>query len=103
MNNGTYQLTGRLHERGYEVFISERFTKREFVVSYTGEAGDEYIKFQLVQDSTKMLDAFQVGQRVTVTYTLRGRGFNKNGQMLWFTSLEAIAIEEVAPTGLGHA
>ena len=53
----------------------------------------QHIKFQLTQDKVGLVESFKMGDEVKVTFDLRGRGFNKNGQMLYFTNLEAWKIE----------
>jgi single-strand DNA-binding protein len=94
-----YEATGRLHEIFDEQQVSEKFRKREFVLEVQDGQYPEHIKFQMVQDKTALIDPFKVGDEVKVTFNLRGRGFNKNGQMLYFTNLEAWRIE--AGTGGG--
>ena len=88
-----YDVTGRLHDIFDEQQVSEKFRKREFVLEVQEGQYPEQIKFQLVQDKTSLIDAYKVGDEVKVTFNLRGRGFNKNGQMLYFTNLEAWRIE----------
>ena len=92
-----YDVTGRLHDIFDEQQVSEKFRKREFVLEVQEGQYPEQIKFQLVQDKTALIDPYKVGDEVKVTFNLRGRGFNKNGQMLYFTNLEAWRIE--AATG----
>ncbi|MVN75462.1 DUF3127 domain-containing protein [Hymenobacter sp. HMF4947] len=102
-----YDVTGRLHEIFDEQQVSEKFRKREFVLEVQEGQYPEQIKFQLVQDKTALIDPFKMGDEVKVTFNLRGRGFNKNGQMLYFTNLEAWRIEPAtgggAPAGGGSA
>ena len=88
-----YDVTGRLHEIFDEQQVSEKFRKREFVLEVQDGQYPEHIKFQMVQDKTGLIDPFKMGDEVKVTFNLRGRGFNKNGQMLYFTNLEAWKIE----------
>ena len=88
-----YDVTGRLHEIFDEQQVSEKFRKREFVLEVQDGQYPEHIKFQMVQDKTSLIDPFKMGDEVKVTFNLRGRGFNKNGQMLYFTNLEAWKIE----------
>jgi single-strand DNA-binding protein len=101
-----YEATGRLHEIFDEQQVSEKFRKREFVLEVQDGQYPEHIKFQMVQDKTALIDPFKVGDEVKVTFNLRGRGFNKNGQMLYFTNLEAWRIEAGtgggAPAGGGY-
>jgi len=94
-----YDATGRLHEIFDEQQVSEKFRKREFVLEVVDGQYPEHIKFQLVQDKTALIDPFKVGDEVKIAFNLRGRGFNKNGQMLYFTNLEAWRIEPAAGGG----
>ncbi|QNH63827.1 DUF3127 domain-containing protein [Hymenobacter sediminicola] len=91
-----YDATGRLHEIFDEQQVSEKFRKREFVLEVVDGQYPEHIKFQLVQDKTALIDQYKVGDEVKIAFNLRGRGFNKNGQMLYFTNLEAWRIEPAA-------
>ncbi|GAB3840789.1 DUF3127 domain-containing protein [Hymenobacter jeollabukensis] len=94
-----YEATGKLHEKFDTQQVSEKFSKREFVIEVVDGQYPEHIKFQLVQDKTSLVDAYKVGDEVRVQFNLRGRGFNKNGQMLYFTNLEAWRIEAAAGGG----
>jgi|SRR6476661_338497 len=91
-----YDVTGRLHEIFDEQQVSEKFRKREFVLEVQDGQYPEHIKFQMVQDKTSLIDPYKIGDEVKVTFNLRGRGFNKNGQMIYFTNLEAWRIESAA-------
>ncbi|MFD2719994.1 DUF3127 domain-containing protein [Hymenobacter monticola] len=96
-----YDVTGRLHEIFDEQQVSEKFRKREFVLEVQDGQYPEHIKFQMVQDKTSLIDPFKMGDEVKVTFNLRGRGFNKNGQMLYFTNLEAWKIEAAGGASYG--
>ncbi|MBC6610088.1 MULTISPECIES: DUF3127 domain-containing protein [Hymenobacter] len=103
-----YDATGRLHEIFDEQQVSEKFRKREFVLEVIDGQYPEHIKFQLVQDKTALIDPYKIGDEIKVTFNLRGRGFNKNGQMLYFTNLEAWRLEAAAggasaPAGGGYS
>lgn len=87
-----FTLTGYLHEIFGTHQISDRFTKREFVLETQDEQSTEHIKFQLVQDNVMLIEPFKVGDKINVDFKPRGRGFNKNGMMLYFTNLEAESI-----------
>ncbi|MFD1468695.1 DUF3127 domain-containing protein [Hymenobacter caeli] len=99
-----YDVTGRLIEIFDEQQISEKFRKREFVLEVQDGQYPEQIKFQLVMDKTSLVDQFKVGDEVKIAFNLRGRGYNKNGQMMYFTNLEAWRIEPAgaAPAGGGN-
>jgi hypothetical protein len=73
--------------------VSEKFSKREFVV----ETPDQYpqqILFQLTQDKCSILDGLQVGQEVDVHLNIRGRSWqNPQGETKYFNTLEAWKID----------
>lgn len=107
------QITGIIEEIEKERAIPTRdgqdvFRRREFVLDcarynpQTGEKYPNFPKFELSGDKCAMLDAFRVGQRVTVDYSLRGVRYQGNdGLTKYFTSLAAYKITpegENAPT-----
>ncbi|MBT9394387.1 DUF3127 domain-containing protein [Hymenobacter sp. NST-14] len=94
--SSSYEAVGRIHEIFDEQQVSEKFRKREFVLEVVDGQYPEHIKFQLSQDKTSLVDTFKIGDEAKVSFNLRGRGFNKNGQMLYFTNLEAWRIEKTA-------
>ena len=96
-----YDVTGRLHEIFDEQQVSDKFRKREFVLEVQDGQYPEHIKFQMVQDKTSLIDPYKMGDEVKVTFNLRGRGFNKHGQMLYFTNLEAWKIEPASGGSYG--
>ena len=96
-----YDVTGRLHEIFDEQQVSEKFRKREFVLEVQDGQYPQHIKFQLTQDKVSLVESFKMGDEVKVTFDLRGRGFNKNGQMLYFTNLEAWKIEPGSAANYG--
>ena len=93
----SYQITGIIVEEYPAVDISGKFRKREFVISVTeisnGFEFTEYIKFQLIQDRCNLIDPFSTGDRVKVSFNLRGRKWEKDGTLTYFTNLEAWKIE----------
>ena len=101
----SYDATGRIIEVFDEQVISEKFRKREFVLEVQDGQYPEQIKFQTVNDKNSLVDPFPVGSEVKVAFNLRGRGYSKEGKMLYFTNLEAWRIEPVgagAPQGGGN-
>ena len=93
-----FEINGRLAEKFETQKVSDRFQKREFVleIKSTGSSGYEfvdYIKFQSTQDKCALLDQFNVDDMVKVAFNLRGRKWEKDGQVSYFTNLEAWRIE----------
>jgi hypothetical protein len=89
------KILGKIIEIKETQPISESFKKRNFVVEYTENIQyPEYISFELVQDKCDLLDNFQIGQEVEVTFNLRGRKWvNPDGETKYFNSLQAWRIE----------
>lgn len=97
----SFEVNGRLAEKFETQKISDRFQKREFVleVKSTGATGYEFvdfIKFQSTQDKCSLLDQFNIDDTVKVSFNLRGRKWEKDGQVSFFTNLEAWRIEKLS-------
>jgi hypothetical protein len=81
--------------------VTEKFSKREFVVEIPGEY-PQTVLFQTVQDKTKMLDDFGAGETVEVSFNLRGREWTnpnpKKGEnpVRVFNTLDAWRVELVS-------
>lgn len=93
--NMAYELQGKVHEVFPTEQVSDRFQKREFVISFESNGYTELIKFQAVQDKCSMLDNIQEGEEVNVHFDLRGRSYtNREGKVLYFTNLQAWKIDQ---------
>ena len=90
-----FKLTGTLKVANATQVVSEKFSKRTFVV----ETQDQYpqeIEFQLTQDKCDYLDQYKVGEQVNVSLNIRGRSWtNPQGETKYFNTLEAWKIERV--------
>jgi len=97
----SFEINGRLAEKFETQKVSDRFQKREFVleVKSTGATGYEFvdfIKFQSTQDKCSLLDQFNIDETIKVSFNLRGRKWEKDGQVSYFTNLEAWRIEKLS-------
>jgi hypothetical protein len=95
-----FEITGRLADKFETQVISDRFQKREFIleIKSTGSNGFEFVdfvKFQTTQDKCSLLDQYSVDDMVKVSFNLRGRKWEKEGQISYFTNLEAWRIEKM--------
>ena len=82
--------------------VSEKFSKREFVVE-TPDKFPQQILFQLTQDKCSLLDGLKVGQEVDVHLNLRGRSWtNPQGETKYFNTLEAWKIDVLGATAQAH-
>ena len=85
------EIKGTIKKISETVQISERFRKREFVVEYASNQDyPQPLQFEMVQDRCELLDSFQEGQQVEISFDLRGREWtNPQGQVKYFNSLQA--------------
>ncbi len=94
-----FEINGKIIELYQTQEISERFRKREFVLEVEEIRGamnfTELIKFQTIQDRTAILDSFSIGDNVKVSFGIKGRKWEKDGKISYFTNLEAWRIEAV--------
>ena len=103
-----FEITGRLADKFETQVISDRFQKREFIleIKSTGANGFEFVdfvKFQTTQDKCSLLDQFTVDEMVKVSFNLRGRKWEKEGQISYFTNLEAWRIEKMETESSGSS
>jgi hypothetical protein len=95
----SYEAQGRITAVFETVQRSEKFRTREFVLEVTEEIRDRtitnFIKFQLVQDRTSLLDRFRVGDTVKVHFNIRGSRWERNGQVNYITNLDAWRLESM--------
>ena len=91
-----FKLTGTLKVIKDTVQVTEKFSKREFVVSENSSMYPQEIAFQAAQDKCSMLDGFTEGDQVEVSFNLRGREWTSpQGEVKYFNTLDAWRIEKV--------
>lgn len=94
----TLQVTGKLIEKGATMQVSERFKKREFTLDITeevnGQSYPNFAKMQAVQNRCEILDKFNEGDEVTVSFNIRGNRWEKDGKVNYIVSLDAWRIEK---------
>jgi hypothetical protein len=89
------EVTGRLHTIFATQQVSERFTKREFVVEMSDNSKyPQTVLFQLTGDRCNQLDGLEVGADVRVDFSLRGREWKSpKGEIKYFNSLDVWKVE----------
>jgi hypothetical protein len=92
------EVTGKLIDVQPIQQIKENFSKREFVIEIsqqtnTGMTFTNFAAFQLVNNACQMIDRFQVGQDIKVSFDIRGNKWEKDGQVRYITNLNAWRIE----------
>lgn len=96
-----FKLTGTLKVLNPMVQVSEKFSKREFVVTESSSMYPQDIMFQLTQDKCSLLDGYNVNDQVEVSFNLRGREWTSpQGEVKYFNSLDAWRIDRVG-AGVG--
>ena len=90
----SFVAEGKLYKVFNVVQVSDKFKKRELVLEMVDGAYTQLIKFQLVQDNCAKLDAFKVGDDVSVSFNLRGREWtDPQGEVKYFSNLDAWKID----------
>ncbi len=92
----SFEAKGKLIFKGEEQQITERFRKRELVIEIEDGMYPQQIKFQLTQDRCSLLDEYELNDEINIHFNLRGRAYQKNGETIYFTNLEAWRIESFA-------
>lgn len=91
-----FKLTGTVKVINDTVQISEKFSKREFVVTENSSMYPQDISFQLTQDKTSLLEGIQPNEQVEVSFNIRGREWTSpQGEVKYFNSLDAWRIDKV--------
>lgn len=100
-------ITGILKVKTEAQQISDKFRKREFVLTDNSSQYPQHISFQLTQDKCSLLDQYNVGDELKVHFNLRGREWTSpKGEIKYFNTLEAWRIEggsASAPAGNSSA
>ncbi len=93
------KVIGKLLEMQATQQVSDTFKKRVFILEHAENPQyPEYISFELIQDRCDLLDSFQLGQEVEISFNLKGRKWvNPEGATKYFNALQAWRIEAVAP------
>lgn len=96
----SFEISGKLIEKYDIAQVTASFRKREFVIEdRRNVGGNEFvdtIKFQLTQDRCELLDNVGLGEEVKLQFNIRGRRWEKEGQVNYFNNLEAWKVEKVA-------
>lgn len=94
-----FEISGKLVEVYPITVVKENFRKREFVLEHTesrnGFDYNEYIKFQLIQDKCLLPDQFKTGDILRISFSIKGRKWEKDGKVNYITNLDAWKMERV--------
>ena len=91
-----FKLQGFVKVVNPTIQVSEKFSKREFVVTDASSMYPQDIMFQLTQDKCDLGNTIAAGQEVEVHFNLRGREWTSpTGEVKYFNTLEAWRIDAV--------
>ena len=92
-----FKISGILKVKNDTVQVSEKFSKREFVLTDNASMYPQDIMFQLTQDKCNLIDGFNVNETIEVSFNLRGREWTSpQGEVKYFNTLEAWRIERAS-------
>lgn len=93
-----YSIRGTIKTIMDEQVISDKFKKREFVITTTYDQYPQDVLLELTQDKTELIDKFAEGESVTAHFNLRGREWTspKDGSVRYFNTIQAWRIESDA-------
>jgi hypothetical protein len=88
------ELTGKLKVKRDTLVVSEKFQKREFVLTDESSQYPQDILFQLSQDKVTLIDKVNEGEVITAHFNLRGREWtNPQGEVKYFNTLDVWRVE----------
>jgi hypothetical protein len=96
------ELTGKIYKIFDTQQIKETFKKRDVVIEYQDNPNyaPQLLKFEALQDRTELLDSFEEGQSVQVSFNLRGREWTSpKGEVKYFNSLVISQLQEASSGG----
>jgi len=93
------EVTGKLLLKYDAMQVSEKFKKREFVIELAEEINGNiytnFAKMQLVQNKCDIIDRYNVGDQVKVSFNIKGTAYvdKKDGVTKYITNLDAWRVE----------
>jgi hypothetical protein len=84
-----YEAAGKIKVINDTQSFPSGFSKREFVVTTAHDKYPQDLKFEVVKDKCQMLDAYEVGQDVQVSFDIRGNEYNGK----YFVNLSCCKIQ----------
>lgn len=89
-----FKFKGIVYKVGNTEVISEKFSKRELVLTDGAEQYPQFISFTFVKDKCNLLDSLVEGQETEVSFSLKGREWinPKDGQVKFFNTVEGFAV-----------
>ena len=90
----TFSVSGEIIEIYDIQIVSDNFKKREFILKHAPNPEyPDFLKLEVVQNKTDLLDKYKVGQHVDVDINLKGKKWEKGEKSGYFNSLQAWRIQ----------
>ncbi len=100
------EVTGKLIAKYETQQVSEKFKKREFVLELAddinGNTYTNFAKMQLVQAKCDIIDRFNEGDQVKVSFNIKGNRWERDGKVNYITNLDAWRIEAASAGASGN-
>ena len=97
------EITGTLKAKFDTQVVSDKFKKREFVLTTEGNTPyPQFISMQVTQDRCDLLDKYNEGNELKVSFNLRGREWNGPQGVKYFNTIEAWRIERINGGEVSH-
>ena len=87
-------IEGRIISISPAVKISDKFTKREFVIEFSEQNFTNVAVLQCTNKKCEELNKYLIGDYVKVSFNIRGSKWVKDGKERYFSNLEAWKIEK---------
>lgn len=94
-----FKYTGAVVKVGDLQKVSEKFAKRELVLTDGAASYPQMIAFQFTQKNCELLEVCRVGDQVEVTFGLKGREYNGK----YFTNLDGFRLNVLNSKGRGNS
>lgn len=92
----SFNITGFLKVKGETTQVSERFTKRDFVIDYDLEQQyPQIMQLQLTQDKCSLLDSIELGAEMKISFSIQCKEYTPKdgGEKKYFNTVNAWRIE----------
>jgi len=93
------EIKGNIEYVGETTRFSDKFVARDLVLEvrdeHNGTEYVNYIKLQLVNDRCDLVNGLELGDEVRVGFYFRGRKVHQEGEVKYYTNLNAWKIEKV--------
>ena len=90
------EITGLLKVKGTTKQVSEKFSKRDLVITVDDGKYPQHVSLELSQERTELLNTFNIGDTIKVQFNIRGREWTSpSGETKYFNTLDAYRVSLV--------